>query len=31
VLTLATGDVWRVTFDDVAETLDGWSRDGEWL
>jgi len=31
VLTLATGDVRRVTFDDGAEQLDGWSRDGAWL
>jgi tricorn protease len=31
VLTFATGDVRRVTFDDGAEQLDGWSRDGRWL
>jgi tricorn protease len=31
VLTFATGDVRRVTFDDGAEQLDGWSRDGKWL
>ena len=31
VLTLATGDVRRMTFDDGADQLDGWSRDGRWL
>ena len=31
VLTLATGHSTRVTFDDVAEQLDAWSRDGKWL
>ena len=31
VLTIATGDVKRVTFDDGPEQLDGWSRDGKWL
>ena len=31
VLTLASGDVRRVTFDDGLEHLDGWSRDGKWL
>ncbi|MEX2178574.1 MAG: S41 family peptidase [Gemmatimonadaceae bacterium] len=31
VLTLATGDVRRLTFDDVAETVDGWSRDGLYV
>ena len=31
VLTLATGDVRRLTFDDGLEQLDGWSRDGKWL
>jgi len=31
VLTLASGDVRRVTFDDGLEQLDGWSRDGTWL
>ena len=31
VLTLATGEVRRITHDDVAEQLDGWSRDGRWL
>ena len=31
VLTFATGDVRRVTFDDGADQLDGWSRDGKWI
>ncbi len=31
VLTLDTGDLKRVTFDDVNDQLDGWSRDGRWL
>jgi Tol biopolymer transport system component/C-terminal processing protease CtpA/Prc len=31
VLTFASGDVRRVTFDDGAEQLDGWSRDGKYL
>ena len=31
VLTFATGDVRRVTFDDGPEQLDGWSRDGQWI
>src|SRR5215510_3920105 len=31
VLTFATGDVRRVTFDDGADQLDGWSRDGRYL
>jgi len=31
VLTLATGALQRITFDDVAEQLDAWSRDGKWL
>ena len=31
VLTLGTGDVRRVTYDEGAEQLDGWSRDGRWL
>ena len=31
VLTLATGAVRRVTWDDGLEQLDGWSRDGRWL
>jgi Tol biopolymer transport system component len=31
MLTLATGHLDRVTFDDVPEQLDAWSRDGKWL
>ena len=31
VLTLATGDLERVTYDDGMDQLDGWSRDGKWL
>jgi tricorn protease len=31
VLTFATGDVRRITFDDGAEQLDGWSHDGRYL
>jgi Tol biopolymer transport system component/C-terminal processing protease CtpA/Prc len=31
VLTLATGAIKRITFDDVPDVLDAWSRDGKWL
>jgi len=31
VLTLATGALKRITFDDSADVLDSWSRDGKWL
>ena len=31
VLTLADGSLRRLTFDDGAEQLDGWSRDGRWI
>ncbi|MEO8337134.1 MAG: peptidase S41, partial [bacterium] len=31
VLTLASGEVRRVTFDDVNDALDSWSRDGKWI
>ncbi|MFI5229254.1 MAG: DPP IV N-terminal domain-containing protein, partial [Gemmatimonadales bacterium] len=31
LLTLATGELRRVTFDDAADQLDAWSRDGQWL
>jgi Tol biopolymer transport system component/C-terminal processing protease CtpA/Prc len=31
VLTFATGDVARLTYDDGANQLDGWSRDGKWI
>ena len=31
LLTLATGDLKRLTFDDGLDQLDGWSRDGQWI
>src|SRR6266852_3173949 len=31
VLTLATGELKRLTFDDAPEHLDAWSRDSQWL
>jgi len=31
VLTLATGQLQRITYDDQAEQLDAWSHDGAWL
>ena len=31
VLTLATGDLKRITYDDTNDQLDAWSRDGKWL
>jgi len=31
VLTIDGGAIDRITFDDVAETLDNWSRDGKFL
>ncbi len=31
VLQLATGELRRITFDDVPDQLDAWSRDGRWL
>jgi len=31
VLTFATGDLARLTFDDGLDRLDGWSRDGKWI
>lgn len=31
LLTLATGDLKRLTFDDGVDQLDGWSRDGRWI
>src|ERR1700747_927957 len=31
VLNLASGALKRITFDDAAEVLDGWSRDGKYL
>jgi Tol biopolymer transport system component len=31
ILALADGSLRRLTFDDGAEQLDGWSRDGRWI
>ena len=31
LLTLQTGQLKRITFDDVSDQLDAWSRDGRWL
>ena len=31
LLTFATGDIKRLTFDDGLDQLDGWSRDGRWI
>ena len=31
VLTIETGEIRRLTFDDGTEQLDAWSRDGRWL
>lgn len=31
VLSFATGDLRRLTFDDSFDQLDAWSRDGKWL
>ena len=31
VLTIDTGDLKRITFDDALEVLDAWSADGRWL
>ncbi|HEV8146868.1 MAG TPA: S41 family peptidase [Bryobacteraceae bacterium] len=31
VLTLATGELKRLTFDDGMDQLDAWSRDGKWI
>ena len=31
LLTIATGDLARLTFDDVAELVTGWSADGRWI
>lgn len=31
ILSLATGALNRLTYDDGAESLDGWSRDGRWI
>ena len=31
LLTLASGELKRLTFDDALDQLDGWSRDGRWI
>jgi len=31
ILTLASGELKRLTFDDGLEQLDAWSRDGKWI
>ena len=31
VLTLDTGELTRLTWDDAPEQVDGWSADGEWI
>ncbi len=31
ILELETGSLRRLTFDDAADILDGWSRDGKWV
>ena len=31
VLTLATGELMRVTYSDRPDSLDGWSHDGRWI
>jgi Tol biopolymer transport system component/C-terminal processing protease CtpA/Prc len=31
VLTIATGELKRLTFDDGLDQLDAWSRDGKWI
>ncbi len=31
ILTLATGELKRLTFDDSMDQLDAWSRDGKWI
>src|SRR5678815_2300576 len=31
LLTFATGELKRLTFDDYNDQLDAWSRDGRWL
>ena len=31
VLTLGSGDLKRLTFDDRLDQFDGWSRDGKWI
>ena len=31
VLTLATGELMRLTYSDRSDSLDGWSHDGKWV
>ncbi|MCC7417110.1 MAG: PD40 domain-containing protein [Acidobacteria bacterium] len=31
LFTIATGDLRRLTFDDAAEAMNGWSADGGWI
>ncbi len=31
ILTLANGELTRLTYSDTADRLDGWSRDGRWI
>ena len=31
VLTLGSGDLKRITFDDINDVLDNWSRDNKWV
>jgi Tol biopolymer transport system component/C-terminal processing protease CtpA/Prc len=31
ILSLDSGDLQRLTFDDASEQLNGWSRDGRWI
>src|SRR5688500_14119387 len=31
ILTFATGDITRLTYDDGTDQLDGWSREGRWI
>ncbi|MDQ0463763.1 Tol biopolymer transport system component/C-terminal processing protease CtpA/Prc [Caulobacter ginsengisoli] len=31
ILSLATGQIRRLTYSDAGESLDGWSRDGKWI
>lgn len=31
ILTLATGELKRLTYSDAADQLDGWSHDGKWI
>ena len=31
ILTISTGELKRLTFDDGLDQLDSWSRDGKWI